>query len=56
MFKIADGQCAIEIVSDAEGISETATIADLRRWARDMITTCSINHNEVKGGTARNLG
>ena len=53
---IADGLCAIEIISDIDFITDYATIGNFRRWAQAMITTCSINSEEVKGGLARNLG
>jgi len=37
-------------------MSDTATIGNFRRWAQAMITTCSIDSEDVKGGLARNLG
>lgn len=53
---IADGLCAIEIVSANGNLPDSASIGQMRNWAQGLITKCSTNGENGKGGFAANLG
>ena len=56
MWHIADGACALEIVSIDASRSDVATIPQFVEWSWKVIDTCKIDDDNVKGGIAANLG
>ena len=52
----ADGECALEIVSNDPSRYDYATILEFTKWALHLVKTCKIGDVEVSGGVAGKLG
>ncbi len=56
MLHLADGGCALEIISSDAARSDVATILQFTKWSLDMIKNCRVGTDAVRGGKAGFMG